>query len=102
MADEPKLGENRGNAGKGRPKGSRNRRTMEAVAAAQDGLSPLDYLLSVVRDLAADEGKRIDAAKAAAPYVHAKLQPVDKDGDTTQKTLARVENVIVDPASPGS
>lgn len=74
--------------GAGRKKGGHNKLTEEAVAKANDGLSPLDYLLSVFRDTDADEARRIDAAKAAAPYCHAKLQPVDKDGDTTQKVAA--------------
>lgn len=74
--------------GAGRKKGGHNKLTEEAVAKANDGLSPLDYLLDVMRDTEADEARRIDAAKAAAPYCHAKLQPVDKDGDTTQKVAA--------------
>lgn len=71
--------------GAGRKKGGHNRLTQEAVTKSKDGLSPLDFLLNVMRDVAVDEAKRIDAAKAAAPYCHAKLQPVDGDGDTTQK-----------------
>jgi hypothetical protein len=71
--------------GAGRKPGGRNRITQEAIAKARDGLSPLDYLLSVMRDAGAEEARRIDAAKAAAPYCHAKLQPVDGDGDATQK-----------------
>ena len=39
---------------------------------AQNGLSPLDYLLSVVRDEKAAQRFRIDAAKAAAPYCMSK------------------------------
>ena len=74
----------------GRPKGAKNVKTLEQVqAVVASGLSPLEYLLSVVRDVGADEGKRIDAAKAAAPYVHAKLQPVDGDGDTKQTVEVR-------------
>lgn len=71
--------------GAGRKRHGHNRLTEEAVAKAKDGLSPLDYLLSVFRDEGADGGRRIDAAKAAAPYCHAKLQPVDPEGDSTQK-----------------
>lgn len=59
--------------------------TEEAVAKAEDGLSPLDYLLSVLRDQNEEGSRRIDAAKAAAPYCHAKLQPVDAEGDSAQK-----------------
>lgn len=77
------VGSPRPNAG--RPKGRKNNKTLEQVqAVTASGLSPLEYLLSVMRDPNADEGKRIDAAKAAAPYVHARLQPVDGDGDSKQ------------------
>lgn len=38
---------------------------------------PLDYLLSVLRDESKPEETRIDVAKAAAPYVHARLTSVD-------------------------
>lgn len=75
--------------GAGRPKGSRNRNTQEVIAAVKaTGMTPLEYLTSVYQDVDVDEARRIDAAKAAAPYCHAKLQPVDKDGDTTQKVAA--------------
>jgi hypothetical protein len=48
--------------------------------ALADGISPLEYLLDVMRDQAMDLDKRIDAAKAAAPYVHARLQSVTHSG----------------------
>lgn len=71
--------------GAGRKKNGHNKLTQEAIAKANDGLSPLDYLLSILRDDTAEKAHRMDAAKAAAPYCHAKLQPVDGQGDTTQK-----------------
>lgn len=37
------------------------------------GESPLDYMLSVMRDKAADERLRAQMAVAAAPYLHAKM-----------------------------
>ena len=50
---ERKLGPNRGNAGKGRPKGSRNRTTSAAKAIIEDaveGLGGTDRLLAWVRE----------------------------------------------------
>jgi len=50
---ERKLGPNRGNAGKGRPKGSRNRTTSAAKAIIEDaveGLGGADRLLAWVRE----------------------------------------------------
>ena len=65
----------------GRKKGAHNRLTEEAVKAAEEGgLMPLDYLLKIMRDESQDQGARVDAAKAAAPYVHAKLQSMEVSG----------------------
>lgn len=71
--------------GAGRKKGGSNKLTQEAVEKAKaGGMTPLDYLLEVMRNISEDTAKRIDAAKAAAPYVHPKLQPVDQNGGTEQ------------------
>ena len=65
-------------AGAGRPRGSRGRRTREAVAKAEAlGPTPLEVLLELMH-VARAEGERAEAvecAKAAAPYVHPKLAP---------------------------
>lgn len=66
--------------GAGRPKGAANKATQaERDAIAASGLTPLEYMLSVMRD-SADEAKRLDAAKAAAPYCHARLSSVEVAG----------------------
>ena len=58
----------------GRPKGARNKRTLETIEKIEtSGLMPLDFMLSVMRDPEAEMADRFEAAKAAAPYVHAKL-----------------------------
>jgi len=76
-------------AGAGRPKGARNKKTIEqAEAAKKAGLTPLDYMLSVLRDETLDQSVRLDAANKAAPYVHAKLSAVDHtstDGSMSEK-----------------
>jgi hypothetical protein len=62
----------------GRQKGSRNRATEEARAAAKaTGILPLDYMLSVMRDANADQKRRDAMATAAAPFLHPKLNSVD-------------------------
>jgi hypothetical protein len=65
----------------GRKRGTKNKRTVALTAASENailsGLTPLDYLLGIVRDPAKDERLRFDAAKAAAPFVHPKLQTID-------------------------
>lgn len=66
----------------GRSAGTPNKATAAKAAAIEaSGLTPLDYMLSVLRDETADEVRRLDAAKAAAPYVHPKLSNVEHKGD---------------------
>jgi hypothetical protein len=43
---------------------------------AASGATPLDYMLQVMRDEGQELAKRLDAAKAAAPYVHPRLASV--------------------------
>lgn len=63
---------------KGRPKGSPNKASAAKAAEVEaSGLTPLDYLLSVMRNAGGDEARRVDAAKAAAPYVHPRLANID-------------------------
>jgi hypothetical protein len=69
----------------GRQKGTPNKASAaKAAAVAASGLTPLDYLLGIVQDEGAPAAERIDAAKAAAPYVHPKLQPVDGDSGSSE------------------
>ena len=81
--------------GAGRKKGEPNKRTAEAQAKAEEtGITPLEYMLSVMRN-SSDERMRMSAAQAAAPYVHAKLSSVEvtgKDGKPLE-TVTRIELV---------
>jgi hypothetical protein len=62
----------------GRQKGARNRATAEARAAAEaTGILPLDYMLGVMRDPAADQKRRDAMVMAAAPYLHPRLSAVE-------------------------
>lgn len=69
--------------GAGRPKGAKDRRVIErervAKEAAVAGESPLQYMLRRMRDPNAEEADRDEMAKAAAPYVHARLQAIELD-----------------------
>ena len=65
----------------GRQKGTRNRKTVEKVAEIEaSGLTPLDFMLGILRDERADPVQRFEAAKAAAPYVHARLTATEHRG----------------------
>ncbi len=65
----------------GRAKGTPNKATIAAQAAAvaaHDGkLTPLEYMLLVMRDPEADNERRDRMAQAAAPYLHARIATVD-------------------------
>ena len=41
---------------------------MRRKRALAGGMTPLDYMLSIMRDENEDKRERLDAAKAAAPY----------------------------------
>lgn len=77
MSDQPKVGVNRGNAGKGRPKGSLNKTTLaakEAIAAAAEGLGGTDRLIAWAQEDPANE-------RAFWASIYPKLIPVQVSGD---------------------
>lgn len=80
--------------GSGRPKGSLNKFTKEAVAKAKaGGILPLDYLLKVMRNSKAKTQRRDWAAAAAAPYLHPKLAAIEHSGNvqlTHEQALAEL------------
>ena len=62
----------------GRRKGVPNKATAQREAKiAESGLTPLDYMLGLMRDAELATDVRLEAAKSAAPYVHPKLSQVD-------------------------
>jgi hypothetical protein len=73
-------------SGAGRPKGrATNLADKAREEALQGGISPLEYLLGVMRDEDQDDARRLDAAKAAAPYVHARLASAEIKADVSAK-----------------
>lgn len=75
--------------GAGRKPGAPNKATAKRQAEVKaSGLTPLDYMLNVLRDENASPDARMWAAEKAAPYVHPKLAAVDhtsSDGSMTPK-----------------
>jgi triphosphoribosyl-dephospho-CoA synthetase len=51
--------------------------------ALEGGITPLAYMLTILRDETISTEDRFEAAKAAAPYVHARLAAVEHSGDMT-------------------
>lgn len=78
--------------GAGRKKGVPNKRTAEVQAAVEEsGITPLDFMLNIMRTEPPEtedarvrldyQAMRFEAAKAAAPYVHAKLAAIEHSGE---------------------
>lgn len=62
----------------GRQKGSLNKKTREQIeAVTKSGITPLEYMLNVLRDENMPSERRDEMAKAAAPYVHPRLTSID-------------------------
>ena len=75
---EESSGERRG----GRQKGTRNKReSLRQQAIEQAGVTPLEFMLNIMGNASNPTLMRLDAAKSAAPYVHARLQSVTLAGD---------------------
>jgi hypothetical protein len=68
--------------GAGRPKGRASKMNEAArIQAAAGGITPLEYMLAVLRDMTKDSEIRMDAAKAAAPYIHSRLSAIQHSGE---------------------
>jgi hypothetical protein len=76
-----------GGSRKGVPNKATARREAEVKAS---GLTPLEFLLSVMRDEANCLRDRTDAAKAAAPYVHPKLAQMTLGGESDQSLVVQI------------
>lgn len=70
----------------GRRKGSINKVTAQQRAEAKaSGLTPLEYMLAVLRDVSQPTDRRDEMAKAAAPYIHPKLTSVEGSLNLTHR-----------------
>lgn len=84
--------------GAGRKVGAATKKTREiANAVAEYGITPLEYLLSVMRNADTEPRERLAAAQSAAPYVHAKLASIELSGPNggAVPLVARVELVAL-------
>ena len=82
----------------GRPRGSRNKRSLASIEAAQaSGQMPLDFLLLIMRNNTQPLERRLEAAKAAAPYCHARLASIEHAGSQDKPPITGIEVVFVTP-----
>lgn len=99
-------------AGAGRPKGAKAPKAKPIKvapdikkAARQSGMSPLDYMLTVMNDSQSDNDRRDRMAIAAAPYVHEK--PSDRALGKKEQQQLEADRVasssrFATPPPPGS
>jgi hypothetical protein len=82
----------------GRARGTKNKAsTAREQAIAESGLTPLDYMLDLMRT-AENPAIRFEAAKAAAPYIHPRLANVDvgnRDGKPFQMTTVETDKKLL-------
>lgn len=70
-----------------------------AQKALAQGVTPLEYMLSLMRDETQDLPIRADMAKAAAPYVHPKLANVEHSGKDGSPLTIQVVRYADSPTS---
>lgn len=72
----------------GRKKGTPNKATARREAEiSASGLTPLEYMLKVMRDPHEDTDRRLEAAGKAAQYVHPKLAAITHKGDAQKPVV---------------
>ena len=71
---------------RGRPKGSSNKASKAQIdkVCADGKLSPLEYLASIYQNPSEDQKLRVEAARAAAPYVHSRLSTTEVKAAVTE------------------
>jgi hypothetical protein len=84
--------------GAGRKKGVPNKVTAalrKKLNAA--GIAPLEFMLQVMRDVHQDLAVRLETAKAAAPYLHPRLQAVEHTGEHEKNAQRFVVEFVAVP-----
>ncbi len=78
----------------GRKRGSKNKTTIAREHAAKEGpnksLTPLQHMLKLMRDPKQPKEVRMEMAKAAAPYMHSRLQSTTVRNPEGEELVIRV------------
>ncbi len=110
MRGRPKGQPKTGGREKGTPNKASTKREAEIKAS---GLTPLDFMLKVLRDESAPDEDRQWAAQSAAPYVHPRLSAVAhadniadlirnlSDGEIARRRKG-LEEAIAEQTGPGA
>lgn len=87
--------------GAGRKKGSKNKKTIDLLASvAKQGVTPLQFMLAIMNNPKKSPALRADMAKAAAPYVHARLGAIEHTGKNGKPIEYKVTARIVRGGAP--
>ena len=83
--------------GSGRRKGTPNKKTaaLRVRLAQIKADTPLEFMLTIMRDVTLPPRVRFEAAKAAAPYIHPKAP--EKRPDDQRVHITEIRRIIVDP-----
>lgn len=73
------------------------RSAVREAAIAASGLTPLEYMLSTMRDETKPLALRLDMAKAAAPYVHPRLSSVEQAVEVDLQDRPSITVTFVEP-----
>jgi hypothetical protein len=80
--------------GAGRPKGSLSRKHVEILCGAvSEGITPVEYMLAIMRDEDRDEKARAWAAEKAAPYIHPRPAPLARSIEIELPDTSTVQGV---------
>ena len=66
---------------------SKKKRGVEEDLIQRYGMTPLDFLMRTMVEPQHDMAMRMDAAKAAAPYAHARLKQVEVINDADRRVV---------------
>lgn len=80
--------------GAGRKRGSPNVKSAEIIAEAlEQGVTPVEYMLGILRDEDADQKERQWAAEKCAPYIHPRPAPIPRTVEIDLPDLRSVESI---------
>src|ERR1700726_3641242 len=82
-------------SGAGRPKGAKSAKTLEiARKAIESGLTPLEFMMDILRDVNQPKQLRFEAAKSAAPYIHPRLAHIESKNETAVTNVVSPEPTL--------
>ena len=80
--------------GSGRKRGSPNVKSAEVIAKAlEEGVTPIEYMLDIMRDDKADQKERQWAAEKCAPFIHPRPAPVPRRVEIELPDLGTIEGI---------